>query len=103
MAHSVSRLGSTTYILKDIVSLAHIALVDQVERVPLEVDVFIVSLGLSIGMELLILHQINVEVNSWLEALPLHPVTAIAVKLNCIIADAAQVLNDLRANEIGLS
>jgi hypothetical protein len=102
LCHSIGQLEST-YILKDIVSLAHIALVDQVQWVPLEVDIFILSFGLSIGMELLVLHQINVEVNSRLEALLLHPVAAITVELNCIIADAAQVLNDLRANQIGLS
>ena len=54
-------------------------------------------------MELLVLHHINVELHSWLEALLLHPISTISVETNGVIADSTQVLNDFRANEVSLA
>ena len=58
---------------------------------------------LSIGMELLILHQTNVEVERGVAALVLHPLAAMAVESNTIVAYTAHVLQDLGANQISLS
>lgn len=89
---------STTYILKNIVSLANVSLVDKIERVPLEVHGFVRRFRLPVRMELLVLHQIDVEVDSGLEALLFHPVAAVAVEFDSVIAHASQILHNLRSN-----
>ena len=90
-------LGNTncTYILEYIVSLAHVALIDEVQRVPPEVHGLVGCFSLPVGVELLVLHQVDVKVDSGLETLLLHPVAAVAMKTDCVVAYTAQILNKL--------
>ena len=88
-------MRKSTYILDNIVSLANVSLVDEIERIPLEVHGFMRRFGLSVRMELLVLHQIDIEVDRGLEALLLHPVAAVAMELDSVIAHAPQILHDL--------
>ena len=91
-----------TYILEYIISLAHVALIDQVQWVPPEVHGLMGSLGLPVGVELLVLHQVDVKVDSGLETLLLHPVATVAMKTDCVVAYTAQILNNLRSDKVGL-
>ena len=91
-------LSQSTYILENIVSLANVSLVDKIERVPLEVHGFVRCFRLPVRMELLVLHQIDIEVDSGLEAFLFHPVAAIAVELDSVAAHTPQILHNLRSN-----
>ena len=96
------RYTNYTYILEYIVSLANVALIDEVQGVPPEVHGFMGCFSLPVGVELFVLHQVDVKVDSGFETLLLHPVTAVAMKTDCVVAHTAQILNNLRSNQVSL-
>lgn len=93
-----------TYQVVDLVGVAGEMLVDEVERVPAEEDVFVVHLALSEGGKGLV-HEVSyVKLYRGLEPFFFHPVSTVAAGREAVIAaDLFQVLHDLRANEVALA
>jgi hypothetical protein len=64
-----------TYLVVDMVSLASVVLVDQVQGVPSEVDSFLVDLGFTISRESFIGKLSNINIYSLVETFFLHPLS----------------------------
>jgi hypothetical protein len=61
-----------------VVGLAREVLVDQVERVPAEEDVFVVHLAFAESCKRLVHEEPNIEFSSGFETFFLHPKTSVA-------------------------
>lgn len=82
-----------------LIGVACEVLVDQVEWVPPEKDVFVVDFSFSVGSEGLVHKSADVELYSRFKAFFLHPLAAVTTSCKAMFtADLLQVLNDLRAN-----
>ena len=83
--------GRSTYVLKGIVTLSDIVFVDQVKWIPLEIESFISSLCLSVGVPKFILNHINVDIDSGLKTFLFHPIAAIAVEVHSVATHSTQI------------
>lgn len=97
-------MKAVTYNIEDLVSRAGEVLVDQVEWVPAEEDVFVVHLALAVGREGFVHEQSNIKVDCRFKTFLLHPLTAVAARGKSLVsAYLAQVLDNFRADQITLT
>ena len=78
-------------------------LVDEIARVPLEVEILVGCLRLAISVERLVRHYINVEIVGRLETFAFHPLTTVASEGDAVARDSAQVLDNFGADKVGLA
>lgn len=62
------------------IGVAGEVLVHEIEGVPLEIDGFVIRLGLAVGCESLVHEVADVKVNCRLESFLLHPLAAVTGK-----------------------
>lgn len=85
------------------VASSGVMLIDQIERIPFEVEVLIYGLALSESVERLIEHHVEINFKGLVEALLLHVFASISEKVELLAALLLESLHNLGAGEISLS
>ena len=97
-------MKAVTYNIEDLVSRAGEVLVDQVEWIPAEEDVFVVHLALAVGREGFVHEQSNIKVDCRFKTFLLHPLTAVAARGETLVtAYFAEILDYLGTDEVALT
>ena len=97
-------MKAVTYNIEDLVSRAGEVLVNQVEWIPAEEDVFVVHLALAIGREGFVHEKSNIKVDCRFKTFLLHPLTAVAARGETLVtAYFAEILDYLGTDEVALT